>query len=175
MMERLGRLIALTLIAGTAAALATTVLVGFAPLLRAKVGWTGATRTAYSAGQAIDLPAGLYSTNDRTLVVFASGTCSACLKSARALSGLIADFRDSGTRVLIVTPTTMVVDQESFIRGLGVAPSQHVSMDTSGLRLKIVPTTVLIDRLGKVLYAREGLVDDAGRQAIRLAVDGSRS
>ena len=176
MTERSGRIAALTLIVGTVVALATTALAGFAPALRARYGWSKAeSLPAYSVGEGFDLPAAVYSTNDRTLVIFASGTCSACLKSAQALTGLFADFRDSRTRVVLVTPTAMAVDQEGFVRGLGVPASQHLSMNTSGLRLKVVPTTVLVDRFGKVLYAREGLIDDAGRQAIRLAVDGPRS
>jgi len=176
MTERLGRIAAVTLMAGTVAVLATTVLTGFAPALRAKFGWSKATSpAAYAVGQSFDVPAIVYSTTDRTLVVFASGTCSACLKSAQALSGLFTDFRDSPTRVVLVTPATMAADQEAFVQGLGVPASQHLTMNTSGLRLKVVPTTVLVDRLGTVLYAREGLIDDAGRQAIRLSVDGPRS
>jgi hypothetical protein len=167
--DRIARIAALVLLGGTVVAMATTVFIGFVPVIKAKAGWSEPARQAYAIGQTIDLPSSVYSSNKQTLVVFASGTCGACLRSSQALSGLVSDFSDSSTRVLLVTPATMKADQQAFERGIGIPISQHLSMDTSKLRLTMVPTIALVDATGKIVYAREGLLDEEGRQAIRHA------
>jgi hypothetical protein len=138
------------------------------------LGWDEAARFAYMPGDSIDVPSSLYA-GRQTLFVFASGTCGACRRSASVLASLAADLRGSGTRFLLVTPNVRHVDQQALIQAIGLQGTEVSDLDLSTLRLKIVPSVVLVDGTGRVLYSREGLVDEDGRTAIRRAIDGLRS
>jgi hypothetical protein len=62
-----------------------------------------------------------------------------------------------------------------LIDAVGLERSEVSALDLSSLRLKIVPSVVLVDRSGRILYSHEGLIDEDGSVAIRRAVDGSKS
>jgi hypothetical protein len=112
----------------------------------------------------------MYESSDQTLLVFASGTCGACLRSASTFGELAAGLRSSQTRFLLLTPTNRHTDQQSLITAAGLQSSEFVSFDLSTLRLKNIPAVVLVDRSGRILYSREGYVDEDGRAAILSAV-----
>jgi thioredoxin-related protein len=155
--------------------LLSTVAAGFAPAVRTRLGWTAVERTAYSVGDAIDIPADLRDRTARTLVVFASGTCGACLRSTSALTRLSSELRGSSTTFLLVTPTKMKADQEIFVAAVGLAKTEYVSLDLSALKVRSVPTVVLVDESGRVLFSREGYVDDAVHDAVMGVARGKQS
>lgn len=168
-LDRRNRWGAVIVIGACAAILGATALAGFAPAIRARLGWNTPDQLAYVAGASIDLPPSLYK-NGQTLVVFATGTCGACRRSAPALAALAADLRGSPTRFLLVTPNVRHVDQQDLVQAVGLSDSEVAALDLSKLRLKNVPAVVLVDRSGRILFSREGLVDDEGQAAIRRAI-----
>jgi hypothetical protein len=172
--DRRGRLGAVVVIGVCATLLAVTSLVGFAPTIRARLGWAESAQSSYLPGDLIDVPPSLYH-GQRTLIVFASGTCGACRRSESALGPLAKELRGSATRFLLVTPNTRLVDQQALIEAVGLQSSEVSSFDLSSLRLKIVPSVVLVDRSGRILYSREGVIDEDGGVAIRRAVEGNKS
>jgi hypothetical protein len=151
-----------------------TALVGFVPAIRERLGWAESERSAYAPGDSIDVPSSLYG-GRQTLLVFASGTCGACRRSASVFAALAADLRGSKTRFLLVTPNVRHVDQQALANAIGLQGDEISDLDLSTLRLKNVPTVVLVDGAGRVLYSREGLVDEEGSAAIRRAIDELRS
>jgi hypothetical protein len=172
--DRTSRFVGVVLLTICALTFAITALVGFAPAIKARLGWIEPDRPAYVAGESIDIPQSLYA-GQRTLIVFASGTCGACRRSASALGELAKELRGSETRFLLVTPSSRRVDQQGLIDAAGLQSSEVSAFDLSSLRLKIVPAVVLIDSAGRVLFSREGLVDEDGQTAIRRAVGERRS
>jgi hypothetical protein len=172
--DRRGRLGAVVVIGVCATLLAVTALVGLAPAVKARLGWTESAQSSYLPGDSIDVPPSLYQ-GQQTLIVFASGTCGACRRSEPALGSLAKELRGSATRFLLITPNTRIVDQQALIDAVGLERSEVSALDLSSLRLKIVPSVVLVDRSGRILYSHEGLIDEDGSVAIRRAVDGSKS
>jgi hypothetical protein len=154
------------LIGGTLAVLMATAMMGFAPAVRARLGWAPVERPAYSVGDEIDLPARFRDRAERTLVVFGSGTCGASIRSTPALTKLAKDVRGSSTAFLLVTPDTMKSDQKTLEIALGLTATEHVALDLSALKVRSVPTVVLVDRSGRVLFTREGYIDDAGHDIL---------
>ncbi len=160
---------------GTVTVLLSTSLVGFAPAVRARLGWAAVQTPAYAVGDPIDIPASLREHSERTLVVFASGTCGASVRSTPALKRLAEDLRGSSTRFLLVTPVAMKADQEALENNLGLTASEHATLDMSGLKVTSVPTMVLVDRSGRILFSREGFVDQAAYQSLVGLTQGKRS
>jgi hypothetical protein len=164
------RRIAVGIIAFCTLALAVTALVGFVPALKARLGWGSVERAAYLVGDSIDVPHDLYDGSDQTLIVFASGTCGACLRSAPALSRLAEKLRGSRTRFLLITPAARRVDQQTLVSAASLQAAESTALDLTTLRLKNVPTLVLVNQTGRILYSREGYLDEDGAQAVRLAM-----
>ncbi|MEO8480982.1 MAG: hypothetical protein ABI634_02160 [Acidobacteriota bacterium] len=167
--HRLRRL-PVVLVGATLVGLATTAAAGFAPAVRTRLGWTAVERPAYAVGDVIDIPAGLRDQADRTLVVFASGTCGASLRSAGVLRRVASDLRRVHGQFVVITPKDQRADQQKLAESYGLEPSEVTALDLRQLRLKYVPTVVVVDRAGNVRYVREGAVDDDGRVAIQRAL-----
>lgn len=172
--DRTSRRVGVLLLCVCALTFAVTALVGFAPAIKARFGWSEPDRPAYATGDSIDVPGRLYE-GQRTLIVFASGTCGACRRSASAFGALAQELQGSETRFLLVTPNVRHVDQQALIDAVGVKSSEVAALDFSSIRLKNVPAIVLVDGAGRVLYSREGFVDDEGQAAIRQAISRHRS
>jgi len=168
-LDRKIRYVPALLIGGALATLMATAAAGLAPAIRTRLGWTAAERPAYSVGDVIDIPRGLHDRADRTLVVFASGTCGACLRSAVALRAIAADVRRSQGHLVVITPKEQWAAQQELADRYALEASQVIAMDLGGLRLKYVPTVAVVDRAGRVRYVHEGVVDEEGRAAIERA------
>jgi hypothetical protein len=48
-------------------------------------------------------------------------------------------------------------DEVAYVREIGLTEAGLVSMSLGGLRLKVVPTLVVVDRSGTVRFASEGV------------------
>jgi thioredoxin-related protein len=156
------------LIAVSVTTLVVTLGVGLFPPVEAWLGIDSST-SAYTVGERIDVPTSLFESNDKTLFVFASGTCAACLRSRPAFRTLAGELRGGATHLLVLTPLTPNSDQQSLVASLNLASDEFKHLDLKRLRLKNVPTVVLVDRAGLVLFSREGYVDDAALAQIREA------
>ncbi|HVW03419.1 MAG TPA: hypothetical protein VHB78_00355 [Vicinamibacterales bacterium] len=167
--------IAVGIIVFCAFGLAATALAGFSPAIKTALGWTSAERAAYVPGDSIDVPRDFYDKNDQTLLVFASGTCGACLRSASSLGKMAEELRGSRTRFLLVTPAVRHVDQQTLVSTASLHAAESVALDLTTLRLKNVPTFVLVNQTGRILYSREGYLDEDGSEAVRSAISRRQS
>jgi hypothetical protein len=170
--DRRGRRGAAIVVVVCALTVGVTALVGFAPAIGERWGWSEPSRPAYALGDSVDVPRRLYDESAQTLLVFASGTCGACLRSAAAFGELAVELRGTQTRFLLLTPTIRHADQESLLAAASLQASEFAAFDLTTLRLKSVPSVVLVDRAGRILYSREGYVDEDARAAIRAAIKG---
>jgi hypothetical protein len=170
--DRRARRIAYALIGACAIALSATAVVGAWPSVRTRLGWDPPAEHAYVVGGTIDVAPEIFNGTDRTVVVFASGFCGACLRSRPALAELVSGFRAASStpvRMVLITPTMLRVDQDAYAKAIGADADDYLPLDTSSLRIKLVPTVVVVDRTGRILFVREGVVAAADRDAIRAA------
>jgi len=169
------RRVALAVMVGSVLVLAGTGVVGWTPALAKKLGWSPAATASYVRGEIIDVPRAVFERDEHTLVVFASSTCGACVRSRGAFRAVASDLRGSATRLVLLTPASMRSCQQAFAGARGLEANEHLAIDLSKLRVRSLPTVVLVDRTGRVLYAKEGLIDSEGQAAIQQAIASARS
>jgi thioredoxin-related protein len=85
------------------------------------------------------------------------------------------ELRGSRTRFLLVTPAIRHVDQQTLVSAASLHTAESVALDLTTLRLKNVPTFVLVNQAGRVLYSREGYLDEDGSEAVRSAISRRQS
>ena len=112
--------------------------------------------SAYSIGDTIDIPQQLYGGASETLVVFVRESCTACQEAAPDIAKLSAALGAMSANVptVVLTGSTHVEADRAFAKRLGDVTHQHLAFNT--LRLRTVPTMVLVNRRGTVLYSQEG-------------------
>jgi hypothetical protein len=120
-----------------------------------------AATPSYVAGDTIDVPAEFYTGQPSTVLIFASGSCGACLRARPVLASLVAALQDTAAKAVMVTGTEQPRAQDEYARAILVDPAHVRRAPLSGLRVRVVPTVVVVDEGGAVLYAHEGLPDDA--------------
>jgi thiol-disulfide isomerase/thioredoxin len=110
---------------------------------------------AYAPGATIDTPAAWHGRTAVTLVVFARAGCGACQKAEPYFTQLFAEL--NGRADVVVVGGRETADEDAaFARALGLGEAAfHVAPD--GLRVRVTPTLVLVDRAGRVLDAWEGI------------------
>jgi hypothetical protein len=126
---------------------------------------------AYAAGAAIDTPAAWHSRTPVTLVLFARAACGACQKAQPFLASLVQSLRDRADVVVVGGAETMTEDAE-FSRAIGVDPAL-IHPAPAGLRVRVTPTLLLVDRSGKILHAWEGVGSDDKQAVISQAILGT--
>ena len=141
------------------------------PAIRARLGFVPARTLSYPVGGQIDLPAGIYTQAAKTFVIFARTSCVACQHAKPVLTEMIATLsKYDDVRVVMVTGERLAADETKFAAALGLSAGAVIRMDLDPLRLRVVPTTVLVDSHGAVLYSTEGEVSADDRAAVlRLA------
>ena len=77
----------------------------------------------------------------------------------------------------IAVPTTLIVsglhavDEAAYAKDLGVAADHLVTLDLGAItKLQVVPTLVLVNQRGEVMYSAEGIPTDPQRQDLLNAV-----
>jgi hypothetical protein len=142
------------------------------PSIRTRLGFVQARGLSYPLGGQIDLPAGVYARTSRTLVIFARTSCVACQHAKPVFTEIAAALsKYHDVRVVMVTGEQLAADETKFAAEMGLDASALIRMDLDPLRLRVVPTTVLVDARGAVLYSTEGgeLSDDDRAAILRLA------
>ena len=117
---------------------------------------------SYAKGDIIELPLPAYSGSRVTIAVYGTSFCPASRSSAPFLRRLFhAIAGDAGTRSVFV-PTASVSDYEvRFAEDIGLRPDDIVEVPRPIARIKLVPTVIVVDRTGQVLFVREGALDAA--------------
>jgi hypothetical protein len=128
----------------------------------------GPPAPAYAPGGTIDTPAAWHSRTPATLVLFARASCGACQTARLFLISLVETLRG---RADVVVVGGGADDDARFARDLGVDPAL-IHAAPAGLRVRVTPTLVLVDRAGTILHAWEG-VGPAEKQAVIAEAIGS--
>jgi thiol-disulfide isomerase/thioredoxin len=112
---------------------------------------------SYAVGDTIDVPSEIFSGAPNTLLLFFRSGCGACERMKPFLSKLAA--RENGTTVRVVAVTGQQNRPSSikFAQQIGLDVSHLATIDVTKLRLKNVPTWVLVDRSGRIRAALEGI------------------
>lgn len=148
---------------------ATVVMVAW-PRIGSAVGSPAAARDpepAYGQGEAIDVPVEWYEGSSYTLILFAKSTCGPCLLAQGFFADLVAAV-DGRAAVVFASPDGRHEGELRYALSLGI-PDQAVFAAPQGLRARVTPTLVLVDRQGTVLEAWEGAPPDQ-QAAISAAV-----
>jgi len=114
-------------------------------------------KPSYVAGQAVDFSSDVFGQASHTLAIFFRSDCGACERMKPYLARLTSRSSGLTLRVVAVTGITNSLDSLSFAKGIGLDESRLITMDLTTLRLKRVPTIMLIDRAGRIEIALEGI------------------
>jgi thiol-disulfide isomerase/thioredoxin len=153
----LGRLgVAVAVVCATA--LTVTAVAIAMPSVRASLGFAPPLPApSYVAGQPADFPASLFQQAPYTLAIFFRSDCGACARIKPFLARLTARDDGAAVRVVAVTGAGHRADALAFAKQIGLGESSLVMMDLGNLRLRRVPTVVLMDRSGVIQAALEGI------------------
>ena len=128
---------------------ATSALV-LSPTLRRLLGVEHAA-VDYVVGQRVDLPLDSFPAEERNLLLFVRGTCSACQNAVPALKQFIVDVSGrSGVSVRMVTSQLYAEDAPTFALRIGLSATQIMSIDMASLRLQRIPTLLVVNRAGVI-------------------------
>jgi thioredoxin-related protein len=136
------------------------------PGVRTALGFERARGTGYAVGQRVDLVPPGSESRRHTLLIFARHDCGACQQSKSAFADLVRDLREQGVDTVIVTNQHQRPSQVAYGQELGVREERVLSLDLSTLKVQLVPSIVLVDRAGTVVYARAGALAHDDRAAV---------
>jgi hypothetical protein len=169
--DLLARRTATIVISTCVAIVAASVFVLAVPGWRRALGLVAADGAVYGVGDRIDVPVSLYDSAPITLLVFTRSSCGICQRARPALATLAIALRDHATvGVRMVVADGTQADERKYLHDIGLTDSHLAALDFRTLRLQRVPTTVLVDRSGQVLYSLEGEPSASDRmELLRLA------
>jgi hypothetical protein len=142
---------------GCVMVVAGSALVMAVPALRDRWGQSPPGNAGYRVGERIDLPATIHQSFPLTLLLFTRAGCGACQAATPAFASLVAGLRDRPSiRTLMIVREGSEPEEREYLRAIGLDEDRLVGVDFRNLRLRRVPTIVLVDRDGKVRYSLEG-------------------
>jgi hypothetical protein len=127
-------------------------------------------RTGYHVGERTDVPAEWLGSGG-TLFVFLRSDCAASQANAGLLAGIQSDI-PSNIRVVAVVPARSGDGELEFAERAGFDRGRIRTADFESLRLRVVPTLLLLDREGIVQMERIGTAQTTGQA--ELAAELSR-
>jgi thioredoxin-related protein len=136
-----------------------TLLVLAVPGVRTWFQSIAAGAPAYVAGESIDVRVSLYDQAQRTLIIFARSSCASCQRAKPLLVQVVSEIRDQpGWDIRMMATASDDAAELEYAHEIGLEPSA-VTLAPRGLRLSTVPTIVVVDRQGLILFSQEGLPD----------------
>jgi hypothetical protein len=148
-----------------------TVLLIARPDLRQFVGLgPAAVPPAYVAGDRVDVDPEVFSDAPTTLLVFARSTCAACQSSADFHAQVVALARQAGHAAVLLTPSDDGDAEAAYGERLGVGRGQVHHFAPGSIKLRAVPTLMLVDTTGLIHHVWFGIADDPTKAAILQAV-----
>jgi hypothetical protein len=164
------RRVATAVTIGCVTVVAGSALVMAVPALRQRWSQSPSTSAAYKVGERIDLPPTIHESSPWTVLLFTRAGCGACQTAKPAFASMIDGLRDkSSVRALMVVREGSEAEERDYLRAIGLGDDRLIGVDFRNLRLRRVPTMLLVDRRGEVRYSVEGaptLLDQA--EMIRL-------
>ncbi len=149
-------------------ALGVTTAVVVSPAVRTMVGLGPAVPApAYVVGEQVDVDPAIYGTSDRTVLLFARSTCGVCLRGVPFFAGVFAAGREQGTAVAMVTPSSDMATEGAFAEQMGLTRGQVHHAASGSIRLRAVPTLMVVDRNGTIQHVWIGHADAATQAEIQ--------
>jgi len=130
---------------------------------------------AYRVGDRVDVVSSLYASSPRTLLLFARSNCAACQRSEPFHQAAIAAAQQAHTTVALLTPTADPEGEATYAARLGLTRDQVHHIEPGSIRLRTVPTLMLVDSEGRIHDVWFGAADAATEATVlaRLAAKGS--
>jgi hypothetical protein len=132
-----------------------TVALILSPRLQVLVGLARSVE-AYRVGDRVDVPSDAYERARYTVILFGRASCAACQRAAPALGRLFAVLVQSEVGVRVVAPKASSNEQLSYVRSLGLEDADFLPAEMRTLRVRSVPTALLVDREGLIREVAEG-------------------
>jgi len=127
------------------------------PSIRLVLGFAPAQAGAYALGERIDVPPAVYESSQYTVVVFARSGCGVCQQMKPWLSDLAERVQQrASSRVVMVVGAGQLKDEIAFAGEIGLGRERVVPLTPGPIKVQVVPTVVLVDRQGRVLFVQEG-------------------
>jgi len=151
--------------------LGTTALVVAWPRLTTTLGVksTPTRNAAYRTGQTVDVPASWYEASPYTLLVFARASCGACQQAQPFFKQLTSGLKGRAS-VLMVGSDLDRENDAAYGRAIGLKDAS-IQVAPDGLKVRVTPTVVLINKRGEILGAWEGVGPADQQDAIAKAID----
>jgi hypothetical protein len=120
--------------------------------------WLGAgDPVAYDEGDRIDVPSPLYARSDVTALLFVRSNCAVCQDTKPLYAEVIRELRTlPGAAILAVIRRPVQGEDTAYAAELGLDATEYAAIDFTSLRLRRVPTLVIVDRTGRIVHAWEG-------------------
>jgi hypothetical protein len=151
---------------GCAALVGLTSILLFVPSLRATFGFSAAAAPAYALGEQIDVPAEVYAASSATVLIFARSTCGACQRAQPEFTALISRLRsERSTDVRLMTTGAGRSEEASYARAIGLT-DRELSVADARVRVRIVPSLVVVDRHGVIKFFSEGIPTRPQQEAV---------
>ena len=133
----------------------------------------GAPSSSYAVGDRLDVDPALFEGARATVFLFARASCGACQASKPLMASIVSDLAAApDVNVMMLAPLKEMDANTDFGRDLGLA--QVVHSDIRQLRLRYVPSVVVTDGGGTVLWSHEGmLTEDSRVQAREVALSAT--
>jgi hypothetical protein len=165
--RRLGSIV----LVGCVVVIALSVAIAASPALRARLFPGTVEAPSYRVNDYVDVSASAFDGHSKTLIYFSTPTCAACARSEGALSGLVRHAMSHDIGVVLVRPEGVGSDNAMFSERTGVDVSHVLSLDLGHLRVRRVPTLLIVDRTGKVLMYHEGVLTDTDTREVAEALN----
>lgn len=148
-----------------------TALVMAVPSFRLQFADLPIEKSGYAVGDTVDVSPDLYANSPSTLLFFALNHCGACQNSRPVLTDVVSAVRGAQVPVAMVTGLGQPQSQDDFARGVGLTASSVHRADLPRLHLRGVPTVLVVNQRGVVLFTHEGTLTAAdGAAAIAAAL-----
>src|SRR5262245_24607320 len=136
-----------------------SLLIVVSPSLRTFV--TRDSHVGYAVGQRVDVPDEFYTGSVYTVLLFLRSDCPSCKASAPSLKAITQAVRqDNRGRVKAISFEDRFAI-EAFASALGADPVDAIVLAPEAygrMRLRAVPTILVVDRQGTIVFESTGLV-----------------
>lgn len=135
----------------------STVAIYLSPGLRTRLGFIQGS-TAYMVGQQVDVPASTYVNSRLTVLIFGRSNCPICQAAKPTLRRIaLAAGRSPGSGAKIISTIDVpTVGEIRYAAEMGLDAAAVVQVARGSIRARMVPSIVLVDSRGKIVYVSEG-------------------
>ena len=112
---------------------------------------------AYDIGGPIDLPPRFFAASDVTALLFVRANCAVCQETKAMYADVVRAVKATpGARVLAVIGVPVRPEDAAYASELGLGATEQMPVDLASLRLRRVPTLIIVNRDGLIIRSWEG-------------------